>query len=272
MMFETLTLFDLGIFASIALFAGIVHGAIGLGFPLLSTAILSTFVDLRMAILITLLPTVTVNLISIARGGNWSLSLGRYWPLAVWCLIGSVIGAYVIVLYDPTPYKLLLALLIFLYLILERVKHEILGCVRRYPATSNLGFGLVAGFSAGSTNTMVPILIIYALEVGWAKTVMVQVFNMCFLSGKAAQLAVFHRGRNLQSQHCAIYTAFGGCGGDWIVFWKFHSRQDQLGTVPQDHQGDSTIARIDSVGSGDQCVSMKLCGQYLTRIFSSKTI
>ena len=205
MMFETLTLFDLGIFASIALFAGIVHGAIGLGFPLLSTAILSTFVDLRMAILITLLPTVTVNLISIARGGNWSLSLGRYWPLAVWCLIGSVIGAYVIVIYDPTPYKLLLALLIFLYLILERVKHEILGCVRRYPATSNLGFGLVAGFSAGSTNTMVPILIIYALEVGWAKTVMVQVFNMCFLSGKAAQLAVFTAAGTF-NLNIALYT------------------------------------------------------------------
>ena len=190
-MFETFTLIDFAIYALIALFAGFVHGAIGLGFPLLSTAILSTFIDLRMAILITLLPTVTVNLLSIARGGNWSLSLGRYWPLAFWCLIGSVIGAYLIVLNDPTPFKLLLAFLIFLYLILEKAKHEILGWVNHYPKSSNLGFGLMAGFSAGSTNTMVPILIIYALEFGWAKTVMVQVFNMCFLSGKTAQLVVF---------------------------------------------------------------------------------
>ncbi|MDE0310109.1 MAG: sulfite exporter TauE/SafE family protein [Acidiferrobacterales bacterium] len=190
-MLETFTIAEFGIFAAIALFAGFVHGSIGLGFPLLSTAILSTFIDLRTAILITLLPTVTVNLISIARGGNWSVSLGRYWPLAVWCLIGSIFGAYVIVLNDPTPFKMLLALLIFLYIIVERIRHESLGSVRKHPKASNMGFGLIAGFSAGSTNTMVPILIVYSLEAGWAKTVMVQVMNMCFLSGKAAQLAVF---------------------------------------------------------------------------------
>ena len=190
-MFEAITLFDYTIYALIALFAGFVHGAIGLGFPLLSTAILSTFIDLRLAILITLLPTVTVNIISIARGGNWSASLGKFWPLAIWCLIGSILGAYVIVANDPTPYKLLLALLIFVYLAVERSSRLILGCVNRYPKSSNMGFGLVAGFSAGSTNTMVPILVIYSLEAGWAKTVMVQVFNMCFFAGKAAQLTVF---------------------------------------------------------------------------------
>ena len=190
-MFEAITLSDYTIYALIALFAGFVHGAIGLGFPLLSTAILSTFIDLRLAILITLLPTVTVNIISIARGGNWSASLGKFWPLAIWCLIGSILGAYVIVANDPTPYKLLLALLIFVYLAVERSSRQILGCVKRYPKSSKMGFGLVAGFSAGSTNTMVPILVIYSLEAGWAKTVMVQVFNMCFFAGKAAQLTVF---------------------------------------------------------------------------------
>ena len=190
-MLEAITLSDYAIYALIALFAGFVHGAIGLGFPLLSTAILSTFIDLRLAILITLLPTVTVNIISIARGGNWSASLGKFWPLAIWCLIGSILGAYVIVANDPTPYKLLLALLIFVYLAVERSSRQIFSCVNKYPKSSKMGFGLVAGFSAGSTNTMVPILVIYSLEAGWAKTVMVQVFNMCFFAGKAAQLAVF---------------------------------------------------------------------------------
>lgn len=190
-MFEAFSSLDLALYVAVALVAGFVHGAIGLGFPLLSTAILSTLIDLRLAILITLLPTLTVNVMSIARGGNWNFSIGKYWPLAIWCLIGSVVGASVIVFNNPTPFKLLLAILIFLYLILERAKRNILGGVARYPRTSNLGFGLVAGFAAGSTNTMVPILVIYSLEAGWAKTVMVQVFNLCFFSGKVAQLAVF---------------------------------------------------------------------------------
>ncbi len=148
-------------------------------------------IDLRLAILVTLLPTITVNLLSIAKGGNWGVSVGKYWPLAVWCLIGSVIGAYVIAFNDPTPYKLLLAFLIFLYLAVDHAYRGLLSFVKNHPKSSNLGFGLIAGFSAGSTNTMVPILVIYSLEAGWAKTVMVQVFNLCFLSGKAAQMAVF---------------------------------------------------------------------------------
>ena len=190
-MFEVVSVSEYAIFALIAVFAGFVHGSIGLGFPLLSTAMLSTFMDLRIAILITLIPTVSVNILSILKGGNWRQSIGRYWPMAVWCLIGSAIGAWVIVYTDPTPYKLLLALLIFLYLIADRSSRQLLGKILHYPKASQLGFGLTAGFSAGSTNTMVPILVIYSLEAGWTKTVMVQVFNLCFISGKAAQLSVF---------------------------------------------------------------------------------
>ncbi len=190
-MFELITLNEFAVFALIAALAGFIHGSIGLGFPLLSTAMLSTFIDLRTAILITLIPTVTVNLISIAKGGNWRESIGRFWPLAVWCLIGSVAGAWVIVYTDPTPYKLLLALLIFLYLVADRFHSQFLGRVMHYPRASQLGFGLAAGFSAGSTNTMVPVLIIFFLEAGWTKTIMVQVLNLCFISGKGAQLAVF---------------------------------------------------------------------------------
>ncbi len=190
-MFEIISVNEYIIFACIAIFAGFVHGSIGLGFPLLATAMLSTFIDLRIAILITLIPTVTVNILSILRGGNWRASIGRFWPMAVWCLLGSAAGAWVIVYFDPTPYKLLLAFLIFLYLVADRSNRQLLGKIMQFPRMSKMGFGLAAGFSAGSTNTMVPILVIYSLEAGWAKIVTVQIFNLCFISGKAAQLAVF---------------------------------------------------------------------------------
>ena len=204
-MLEGITYLHFAIIAATALFAGFVHGSIGLGFPLLSTAILSTFIDLRLAILVTLLPTITVNLISIAKGGDWGASIGKFWPLAVWCLAGSVLGACFIVVNDPIPFKMLLALLIFLYLSIERSYRGLLSVVNHYPRLSKFGFGMAAGFSAGSTNTMVPILVIYSLEAGWGKTVMVQVFNMCFLSGKAAQVAVFSATGNF-GYHTAVAT------------------------------------------------------------------
>ena len=41
--------------------AGLVHGTLGMGFPLVATPLLSLMLDVRTAILLTLLPTAAVN-------------------------------------------------------------------------------------------------------------------------------------------------------------------------------------------------------------------
>jgi len=48
----------------VMLFAGLVHGTLGLGFPMVATPILATMMDVRSAILVTLLPTMAVNIAS----------------------------------------------------------------------------------------------------------------------------------------------------------------------------------------------------------------
>jgi uncharacterized protein len=171
--------------------AGLVHGTIGLGFPLVATPLLALAMDVRAAILLTLLPTVAVNLASLLKGGKWGESIGRFWPLAAWALAGSVAGSRLLVVADPAPFKLLLAVLVLVYLGATRLGALDLPWVSRRLSLSMLVFGLAAGFAAGTTNVMVPILIVYALEVGLARTAMVQVFNLCFLAGKLSQIAVF---------------------------------------------------------------------------------
>ena len=177
--------------AAIMLLGGLVHGTLGLGFPLVATPLLALFLDVRSAILVTLLPTVAINLVSIAQGGGWRESIGKFWPLAAYALAGGVLGSYVLVGSDPAPFKLLLAGLVLLYLGVTRLQTLNMRWTNAYPALSMLMFGLAAGFSAGTTNVMVPILIIYALELGLARTAMVQIFNLCFLSGKVSQIGVF---------------------------------------------------------------------------------
>ncbi len=201
-----ISLTTLAFFTAIILFAGLVHGTLGLGFPLMATPLLALFVDVRSAILITLLPTVAVNVASILRGGQWRDSIGRYWPLGVYALIGSVVGTSFIVVSDPAPFKLLLAALIFLYLGSTRLANFKMPWVTEHRGWSMMIFGLVAGVSAGSTNVMVPILIVFALEMGLRTTAMVQVFNMCFLAGKVAQMAVF-AGTGLLGSQLLVSTA-----------------------------------------------------------------
>jgi uncharacterized membrane protein YfcA len=197
-------------FAVILFVAGLVHGTIGLGFPLVATPLLALFVDVRSAILITLLPTAAVNIASIVHGGHWRDSIGRFWPLGVYSLIGGVLGSTVIVASDPAPFKLVLAALILLYLASGWLGKIKMAWVAEHRGWSMLIFGLAAGVSAGSTNVMVPILIIYALEMGLQTTAMVQVFNMCFLAGKVSQMIVFAAAGMLTSEALLFTTPLAG--------------------------------------------------------------
>jgi uncharacterized membrane protein YfcA len=172
------------------LFAGLVHGTLGLGFPMVATPMLAVFFDVRTAILITLLPTVTVNLASIWNSRNSLESVGRFSLLIGFVLPGSLVGAYVLAIADPAPFRLALAGLIFLYL-----WTNISGRLPRQWLVANVMlamalFGFTAGFAAGTTNVMVAILIVFFLSLEVPRISMVPVLNACFLVGKISQIVV----------------------------------------------------------------------------------
>lgn len=187
----TLLQFDgLVLFAILAviLFSGLVHGTLGLGFPMVATPLLATMMDVRSAILITLLPTMAVNVVSIAASPESRASTRRFMPLVVFSLLGSIVGAGLLATTDPAPYRALLALLILLYLWNGiRIRREWLLDNKNLAM---VGFGIAAGLSAGTTNVMVAVLIIYFLSLQTPRDAMVPALNACFLVGKLAQVVV----------------------------------------------------------------------------------
>jgi uncharacterized membrane protein YfcA len=175
---------------SIMLFAGLVHGTLGLGFPMVATPMLAVFFDVRTAILITLLPTIAVNVMSIWNSRNSLGHLKRFTPLVVLVLPGSLLGAYILAVSDPSPFRLALAALILLYL-----WTNLSGRLPRRWLAANvlvamLLFGFLAGFAGGTTNVMVAILIVFFLSLEVPRASMVPVLNACFLIGKVSQIAV----------------------------------------------------------------------------------
>lgn len=188
---DSLPLLILAAAGAIIFLAGLVHGTLGIGFPMVATPLLALLTDVRSAILITLLPTVAVNLVSIARGGRWGEGIGRHWPLVLMIPVGSVLGTLLLTSIDPAPFRLLLAAIIVLYFHAPQVAERLRGNAARPSPLAYAGFGLVAGLLAGTVNVMVPILIIFTLGMGLAPLAMVQLFNLCFLAGKLAQIGVF---------------------------------------------------------------------------------
>ncbi|TNF91257.1 MAG: sulfite exporter TauE/SafE family protein [Gammaproteobacteria bacterium] len=172
--------------------AALVHGTFGIGFPMVATPLLALFTDVLTAVLITLLPTMTVNLTMIMRGGMERLKDIRQHLLIIpFTLLGTVVGTLLLLWLDPRPFLLLLAAAILLYLNQDRLQNFNFGWVHHHTILSYVLFGLTAGLMAGTVNVMVPVLIILFLELRIASASMVVLFNINFFSGKLTQCLLF---------------------------------------------------------------------------------
>ncbi len=174
----------------IMLFAGLVHGTLGLGFPMVATPMLAISFDVRTAILITLLPTVAVNLTSIWNSRDSLAEAKQFLSLTGFTLIGSIAGAYILSIANPDPFRLVLAGLILLYLWVSQSGKLSFQWISKLPFLAMALFGLLAGLSGGTTNVMVAVLIIFFLSINTPRKTMVPALNSCFLVGKLSQIAV----------------------------------------------------------------------------------
>ena len=173
--------------AATLLAAGITQGALGFGFPAISTPVLVLLTDVKTAIILNLLPNFVVNVIGVVRGGNWGASLGRYWPVAAWVLVGAFFGARFLIVAPQEPIRLLLAIAIFAYLCQGWLARLDWSWLARRRRISSFAFGIAGGFFSGTVNQALPPLLIYFTLLGLEVTVMTQILNLCFLGGKTVQ-------------------------------------------------------------------------------------
>ena len=187
MEFSTEVFIIAGIISFIAAF---IHGSIGLGFPMVATPLLALVTDLQTAIILTIIPSVLTNLVSIRSEGNILSASHRYLSLALFVMVGSALGTQVLIFTTSEIFKALLAVAIIVYLFADKINFN-LTWVTKHQIFSRFAFGVSAGILGGLTNVMAPILIIYSLESKHSKSDTIQALNFCFLFGKLTQFILF---------------------------------------------------------------------------------
>ena len=171
-------------------FASIVHGAIGFGFGMISTPIVALFTDMQTTILYMLIPTMAANIVSISSEGNFFHALKKFWFIIFLMVVGSSLGTILLIYTNSDLFKLMLAGIIFLYLLQSFVKIEAT-FVSKYPKSSTYGLGIFGGVISGLTNVVAPLMIMYTLELKYSRKDTVQLSNLCFLFTKIGQITVF---------------------------------------------------------------------------------
>ncbi|MDH5534130.1 MAG: sulfite exporter TauE/SafE family protein [Betaproteobacteria bacterium] len=187
--FESLTPAILVWIVAVIAFAGLVQGALGLGFPIVATPLIALVTDIRTAIIVVLLPCVATVVVSMLRGGPLRPVLARFWMMPVYAFCGAAIGTRLFVAYPSFPFALLLAAMLLVYLNLDRLGRTEWPVIRERHQLFALAFGFLAGLSEGTANVAAPPLVVFYLALGLSPITLVQGLNICFFTGKATQFA-----------------------------------------------------------------------------------
>ena len=186
---STQTLLLLAIFA----LASLLHGISGLGVTLVTTTALASIYPLPHAIVLVIFPSLLLNAMTWLAGGGRSIWQNfiyygrRYWLLALTSLLGSMLGAKLLLWIDSAYILLVLAAVIGFY-----VGSSLLGKQIRLSNTKSVLIivGFSAGIIGGATNAMSTILMMYLLSASDDKNTIAKVGNMCYFLGKLAQIIV----------------------------------------------------------------------------------
>jgi uncharacterized membrane protein YfcA len=206
--FAALPPLTLALIGAAVLAAGFVHGVIGFGFPIVATPLLALAMDLKVAIVATLVPTLAVTLVNAFRGGKLRESIGRFWFLPFCLLVGAYLGTRILIVAPSEPFLLVLAGLVLAFLNMHRLGHTELALVKRHPTATAVASGVVAGVFEATVNVAGPMLLVYFMLAGLNPRALVQVLNLSFIAGKGAQMAT--------------WTVSGGVGlATWIATAPF---------------------------------------------------
>ena len=169
--------------------AGLVHGTLGLGFPLVATPLIALISDIKTAVVLVAPVTWVVVVAAIVIGGPFLPTLREWWRMPIWMVLGSLTGTYVFIRTDAAPLTLLLAVAILVYLALDRIGRGESQRMKDHRHPFGAVFGCFSGFFEGAVNIAAPPLLIYFLALGLAPTALVKVLNLCFLTGKTTQIS-----------------------------------------------------------------------------------
>lgn len=202
------------------LLAGTVKGGIGIGLPTTVIAILSVFVDPRVAVALGLMPIILSNLWQTYREGEWRATLARFWPFALTLIVTLFLASNIAVEADAQTIMLVTGLGIAIF--------SGTSLIRRPPPVpphwerrAQVFTGVAAGVMGGFTGLWAPPLVILLLSLRLEKSDFVRATGLLLFMGGVPMLAGYALGGLitmevfLWSLAMCVPTVIGFSLGEW---------------------------------------------------------
>ncbi|MBI3625854.1 MAG: sulfite exporter TauE/SafE family protein [Candidatus Rokubacteria bacterium] len=210
------------------LLASYIKGAIGFGFPTISTPILALFLEPRTAIVILILPNIVFDGIQAVRKPGLPDTLRRHWILYLCGIGGTFLGTQILVRVSSQRLLLILGafLILFVAVNVSRLSFRVPSRLERYLSPP---VGLFAGVLGGITNVPGLPLVLYFYALGMDKAEFIRSIAFSFLVYKIAQLAsvIYFSLLTWRLFGLSVLATGLGLGAFWLGL-KTQDRVDQV--------------------------------------------
>ena len=161
------------------LVAGSVKGVVGLGLPTVSLAILATFVGVKEAIVLMLVPSFVANVWQALAGGELVNILKRTWTLLAAAAAATFVGADILADADAGVLRTMLGMLLAIYAVYSLAAPQIPEPGRHEGWLSPV-VGAFAGLFTGLTGTFVIPGVLYLQALRLPRDTLIQAMGLAF--------------------------------------------------------------------------------------------
>ena len=151
----------------------------GLGFSTICLGFLAAVLDIKLAILLVLLPSLSSNLLVMWQAGRFIEALKRFWPLYLSAIPGLILGIWFLGSNDNEIPKVILGVLLILYGLWGLI-NGLLTITKKQEKQLSLPVGFISGVANGVTGSQIMPLMPYLLSLKLDRDLFVQTINSAF--------------------------------------------------------------------------------------------
>lgn len=177
----------LALVAGAIFFAGFVKGATGMGFPLIATPMLTLLLDIRIAIVVLLIPSVVMDLSQIFRRGIPTAIFRRFSSMFLFALAGVFLGTWELTQLPLWVLNMILGSVVVVFAASGLFAFTLTTPPRAERVMSPI-MGFAGGFFLGLTNTMGPVMAVYLHGLDLDKADFVKAISTAFIMAKFWQV------------------------------------------------------------------------------------
>ena len=162
--FLDLALPTLALGFAVFMVGGTIKGTLGIGMPLFIVPVMATVIDPVTVIALLFVPILATNLLQMAEGGHYQLTLRRFWSLILPMIATTIVGAIALGRIDANLVSLVLGCIVATFCILQMLPLPPT-VPKRLEVYMSPIVGSVVGLLGGVSTLFGPPLIMYLISL-----------------------------------------------------------------------------------------------------------